>query len=82
MFHARSKYIKLNYHFMLEQVTFGLLITKHIFMIDQIVDLFIKSMSKATLSYFWTKLCPRTLQSLRKSISITTQHDILEQVEW
>lgn len=52
MFHARSKYIKLNYHFMLEQVTFGLLITKHIFMIDQIVDLFIKSMSKATLSYF------------------------------
>ena len=52
MFHAHSKYIKLNYHFMLEQVTLGLLITKHIFIIDQIVDLFTKSMSKATLSYF------------------------------
>ena len=57
MFHTRNKYIKLNYHFMREQVVLGLLITKRISTSNQVDSIFIYTMSKAALSYFKGNIC-------------------------
>jgi hypothetical protein len=57
VFHACSKHIELNYHFVLERVALDLLITQHISIHEQIADIFIKPMSKGTLAYFKDKLC-------------------------
>ncbi|KAL6316302.1 hypothetical protein AAG906_017935 [Vitis piasezkii] len=56
VFHARSKHIKLDYHFVCERVALGLLITQHISNEKQVADLFTKLMSKAALGNFQTKL--------------------------
>ncbi|KAJ0028636.1 hypothetical protein Pint_36096 [Pistacia integerrima] len=52
IFHARSKHIELDYHFVRERVARGLLITQHISIDNQVTDLFTKPMSKAALQYF------------------------------
>jgi len=57
VFHARSKHIELDYQYVHERVTLGHLVTHHIPTNDQVVDLFTKPMSKATLMHFRTKLC-------------------------
>jgi hypothetical protein len=57
VFHARSKHIELDYHFMRERVALGLLITQHISTHEQIVDIFTKPVSKGVLAYFKDKLC-------------------------
>jgi len=56
VFHARSKHIELDYHFVRERVALGHLITQHISTIEQVTDFFTKPMSKAALSHFQTKL--------------------------
>ena len=75
VFHARSKHIELDYHFVRERVALGHLITQHISTTEQVADLFTKPMSKATLSHFRTKLCLRPRHSLREGIG-TTQHAV------
>jgi hypothetical protein len=41
VFHARSKYVELDYHFVGEQVALGLLTTQDISITDQVLNLFI-----------------------------------------
>ena len=57
VFHARSKHIELDYHFVRKRVALGLLITQHISTEKQVTDLFTKPMSKTALSSFRTKVC-------------------------
>jgi hypothetical protein len=52
LFHARSKHIELEYHFMRKQVSLGHIITQHVSFNDQIDDVFTKPLSKAALIYF------------------------------
>ena len=69
IFHARSKHIELDYHFVRERVALGQLITKHIPTNEQVADLFTKPMSKAALTSFQNKLCLHPKHSLRESVS-------------
>jgi hypothetical protein len=46
LFHAWSKHIELEYHFMRKQVSLGHIITQHVSFNDQIDDVFIKPLSK------------------------------------
>ena len=73
VFHARSKHIELEYHFVCKRVALGLLVTQHISTKKQVADLFTKPMSKAALSNFRTKLYLQSRHSLREGIG-TTQH--------
>jgi len=54
VFHARSKHIELDYHFVRERVFLGQLIIKHISTNKKVVDLFTKPMSKRPLQVFKT----------------------------
>ena len=72
VFHARSKHIELDYHFVREQVALGNLITNHIPASNQIADLFTKPVSKAALLRFQSKLCLQPRQRLREGISNNT----------
>ena len=74
VFHARSKHIELDYHFVRERVALGLLVTQHISTEKQVADLFTKPMSKAALSNFQTKLCLQPRHNLREGIDTTQQH--------
>lgn len=56
IFHSLSKHIELDYHFVRERVSMGLLITRHVSSTSQIEDVFIKPMCKASLRYFQHKL--------------------------
>jgi acetylornithine/succinyldiaminopimelate/putrescine aminotransferase len=69
VFHARSKHIELDYHFVRECVALGLLITQHISTHEQIADIFTKPMSKGALAYFKDKLCLRLRPSLREDVN-------------
>jgi hypothetical protein len=69
VFHARSKHIELDYHFMRERVALGLLITQHISTHEQIADIFTKPMSKGALAYFKDKLCLRLRPSWREDVN-------------
>nr|KYP37453.1 Copia protein [Cajanus cajan] len=69
VFHARSKHIELDYHFVRERVSLSLLVTHYIPTNDQVVDLFTKPMSKATLMHFQTKLYLQPRPRLREGIN-------------
>ena len=69
VFHARSKHIELDYHFVHERVALGLLVTKHVSTAKQIADIFTKPLSKADFRSFYSKLCLLPRLSLRGDIS-------------
>jgi hypothetical protein len=69
IFHAISKHIELDYHFVRKRVVLGQLITKHISTIEQVANLFTKPMSKVALTSFQNKLCLQPKHSLRESVS-------------
>lgn len=54
--HSRSKHIELYYHFVREQVALGRLVTKYVPTVYQIIDVFTKPLSKASLIFFKTIL--------------------------
>lgn len=56
VFHARTKHIELDYHFVREKVTSGLLNTRYIPSSQQTTYLFTKPLSKALFSKFLHKL--------------------------
>ena len=68
VFHARSKHIELDYHFVRERVALGLLVTQHISSTNQFADLFTKPVPKATLASFSTKLRLQPRLSLLEGI--------------
>ncbi|KAL9415390.1 hypothetical protein AB3S75_043642 [Citrus x aurantiifolia] len=55
-FHARTKHIELDFHFVWEKVSQGLLITTHISSAKQVADIFTKPLPKAMFSSFRYKL--------------------------
>nr|KYP72410.1 Copia protein [Cajanus cajan] len=69
VFHACSKHIELDYHFVRERVSLGLLVTHYIPTNDQVADLFTKLMSKATFMHFQTKICLQPRPRLREGIN-------------
>ena len=83
VFHARSKHIELDYHFVRERVSMGLLVTPHVSSTLQIVDIFTKPLCKAVLHHFRNKLCLQPQHSLREGIKHnppTNNH--LESTTW
>jgi hypothetical protein len=58
VFHARSKYIELDYHFVQEQVVIRQLVTKHVFTNNQVVDLLTKPMLKKCSCLFSNQTLP------------------------
>ncbi|KAH9716300.1 retrovirus-related pol polyprotein from transposon RE1 [Citrus sinensis] len=67
VFHTRTKHIELDYHFVRENVTSGLLNTRYIPSSQQTADLFTKPLSKALFSKFQHKLGihPMAIPSLK-----------------
>ncbi|KAE9588657.1 putative RNA-directed DNA polymerase [Lupinus albus] len=71
VFHARSKHIELDYHFVRERVSLGLLVTHYVPTNDQVADLFTKPMSKYILMRFQDKLCLQPRPRLWEDINHT-----------
>ena len=70
MFHARSKHIELDYHFVREKVAMGTLTTRHISSSSQPADVFTKPLAKDAFQKFRSKLgvLPSSHISLRRHI--------------
>ena len=56
MFHARSKHIELDYHFVREKVAMGHLVTRYIPSLSQPADIFTKPLAKDAFQVFRSKL--------------------------
>lgn len=56
VFHARAKHIEIVYHFVREKVALRSLVTKFVASDKQIVDIFTKSLLRATFNALPTKL--------------------------
>jgi hypothetical protein len=56
VFHARTKHIEINYHFVRKKITNKQLYVRFISSKDQLADLFTKSLTIARLNYLRTKL--------------------------
>ena len=57
VFHARSKHIELDYHFVRERVALGHLVTRHVSSVNQLANIFTKALPKVSLYSFHSKLC-------------------------
>lgn len=68
VFHARSKHIELDYHFVRERFSLGLLTTRHVPSTSQLADIFTKPMCKASIFHFRSKLCLQPQHILREGI--------------
>lgn len=71
VFHARSKYIEINYYYVHEQVAIGLLQTWHVPAPLQLEDIFTKPLRRPTLYSLHTKLDLLPQHNLRGSIENT-----------
>ncbi|KAG9441433.1 hypothetical protein H6P81_017287 [Aristolochia fimbriata] len=56
VFHSRVKHVELDYHFIRERVTSGLLQVKYISTHDQVADVFTKGLPKSQFAKFLSKL--------------------------
>ncbi|EPS67678.1 hypothetical protein M569_07096 [Genlisea aurea] len=68
VFHARSKHVEIDYHFVRERVALGYLTTRHIPTRHQLADLFTKRMTCERLTFLKSKLCLKPLLNERRSI--------------
>ena len=75
--HARTKHIELDYHFVREKVTCGLLTTKYIPSLQQTADIFTKPLSKELFFKFQYKLGIHSMAmpSLRGADKITHHNE-------
>ena len=69
VFHAQSKHVEMDYHFIREQVALGLLVTYHVPSANQVTNIFTKAVPKASLAYFHKKLCLQPQTNLEGDIS-------------
>ena len=74
VFHARTKHIELDFHFVREKVTAGALTTRYVPSQSQIADLFTKAVSKDSFHKFRLKLGvlpppPPSLRGTDKEVS-------------
>ncbi|KAM2315364.1 hypothetical protein ACFX1S_028273 [Malus domestica] len=76
VFHARTRHIEIDYHFVRELLTQGVLQTRHISSHHQIADIFTKGLSRDRFSFLASKLnlhfVPFRLRGDDKSIESTT----------
>ena len=56
VFHARTKHIEVNYHFVREKVVNRDIIVKFISTLDQVADIFTKGLSSSRFVYLKSKL--------------------------
>lgn len=56
IFHARTKHIKIDYHFVQEKVANSTLVTKYVPAKDQLADLFTRTLSAPTCTFLRSKL--------------------------
>ena len=77
VFHSRTKHIEIDYHFVREKVTQGLLDTRYTPSLSQIADIFTKPLCKKLFLKFKHKLGthPMTDPSLRGVDEIHTQDE-------
>jgi hypothetical protein len=69
VFHARSKHIEMDYHYVRERVALGLLVTCHVSTRCQIADIFTKAQTHEALDSLRHKLCLVTTPSLTGDVS-------------
>ena len=74
MFHAHTKHIEIDYHFVREKVAVGALITRYIPSPHQIADIFTKSLPKLPFRLFRSKL--RVHSSATSSLKKGDKHKI------
>ncbi|XP_058189451.1 uncharacterized protein LOC131307050 [Rhododendron vialii] len=60
VFHARSKHIEIDYHYICEQVAARKLVLRHISSMDQVADVFTKPLSVSRFLYLKDKLLVRS----------------------
>lgn len=74
VFHARTKHIEIDVHFVRDQVLKGMLEVRYVPSFEQITDCFTKSVSHSQFHYLRSKLGLLELPSrLRENIRATTQ---------
>lgn len=56
VFHQRSKHIKIDYHFVREQVAAGDLVVRHVRSLDQVADIFTKAVGTSRFGTLCSKL--------------------------
>jgi histone deacetylase 1/2 len=56
VFHARTKHIEIDFHFVREKVALGALHVRFIASADQIADVFAKPVTQVVLRRFWSNL--------------------------
>lgn len=66
VFYARSNHIEVDYHYIRERVSLGLLVTKYIQTQSQIADVFTKLQLKPALDLLRDKLCISIMLNLRE----------------
>ena len=73
IFHARTKHIEVDYHFVRENVALGSLITRFVSYGNQVADVFTKPLSRQSFEIFRTKLglWPSPQPSLKEGIKNT-----------
>ena len=64
VFHERTKYIEVNYHFISEKITSGCMATSFINSNDQLVNIFTESLKGPTIKYICDKLDAHNLYAL------------------
>ena len=56
VFHDKSKYINIKYHYIKDMVQRGAVKLQHVVMADQIADVFMKPLARVKFEYFREKL--------------------------
>lgn len=70
VFHARTKHIEVDYHYVRDKVVNRELLVRHVSTTDQVADIFTKPLSSARFNYLQSKLTVTKLpMSLRGSIN-------------
>jgi len=57
VFHEKTKHIKIDYHVVRERLVCGELVTRYIYLKNQVADIFIKALGKRQFMFLRSKLC-------------------------